>query len=118
MDDLADARIMKFSKRRALPNSRGIQLIKYSDLANEEERIGVLALFISDSTSAESVNKILSEYASHIIGRLGLPHIMRKQEVAVISLIVSASSDEFGSMSGKLGQLPGVEVKSLLSKHF
>lgn len=82
------------------------------------ERIGVLALFVADPKSADPVNRILGEYSRQIIGRLGLPHIQRQGEMAVIALIFRGSTDEVGALSGRLGQLPGVEVKSLLSKRF
>jgi putative iron-only hydrogenase system regulator len=82
------------------------------------ERIGVLALFVADPASTQAVNQILAEYARQIIGRIGLPHIQRQREVAVIALIFQGSTDEVGALSGRLGQLSGVEVKSLLSKRF
>lgn len=86
--------------------------------ANGVERIGVLALFVADPASTQAVNQILAEYARQIIGRLGLPHIQREGEVAVIALIFQGSTDEVGALSGRLGRLPGVEVKSLLSRKF
>lgn len=89
----------------------------YADTSHEE-RVGVLALFVADPASVEPVNRILGEYARQIIGRMGLPHIQRQKEVAVIALIFRGSTDEVGALSGRLGQLPGVEVKSLLSKRF
>lgn len=82
------------------------------------ERIGVMALFVADPASIQPVNQILSDYSRQIIGRLGLPHIHLQQEVAVISLIFRGSTDDVGSLTGRLGQLPGVEVKSLLSRRF
>ncbi len=84
----------------------------------ESERIGVMALFVADPASTQPVNQVLSEYSRQIIGRLGLPHIHRQQEVAVIALIFRGSTDEVGALTGRLGQLPGVEVKSLLSRRF
>lgn len=32
-----------------------------------------------------------------------------------ISLIIEATTDELGALTGKLGMLPGVRVKSLLA---
>jgi putative iron-only hydrogenase system regulator len=49
-----------------------------------------------------------------IIGRMGLPH--REREVSVISLIVDGTTDQVGSMTGKLGSIPQVIVKSALTK--
>jgi hypothetical protein len=34
----------------------------------------------------------------------------------VITLVIEASTDELGRLTGKLGMLPGVSVKSALTK--
>ncbi len=93
-------------------------MIETPVVAAEAERIGVLALFIADPASVEPVNRILGEFSRQIIGRIGLPHIKRQREMAVIALVFQGSTDEVGALSGRLGQLSGVEVKSLLSKRF
>jgi putative iron-only hydrogenase system regulator len=49
-----------------------------------------------------------------IIGRMGLPY--RERNVSVISLIVDGTTDELGALTGKLGNLPKVTVKSALAK--
>jgi putative iron-only hydrogenase system regulator len=36
--------------------------------------------------------------------------------VSIIALIVDGSTDEIGAMTGKLGSLPGVSVKTAMSK--
>ncbi len=69
-----------------------------------EKRIGVIGIVI----------EILSEHAEMIIGRMGLPY--REKDIAVISLIVDGSTDELGALTGKLGNLPQVTVKSALTK--
>lgn len=78
-----------------------------------ENRLGVVGIVIDDREMAIKVNSILSDSADIIIGRMGIPH--RQREVSVISLIVDGSTDEIGAMTGKLGNLKGVQVKSALS---
>ncbi|MDD4658355.1 MAG: CopG family transcriptional regulator, partial [Eubacteriales bacterium] len=48
------------------------------------------------------------------VGRMGIPY--RDRHVAVISLIVDGTTDEIGSLTGKLGEVKGVSVKSALTK--
>jgi len=46
--------------------------------------------------------------------RTGVPHV--RDQSSVIMLVVDATSDQVGSLTGKLGALPGVSVKSMLGK--
>jgi putative iron-only hydrogenase system regulator len=79
-----------------------------------EKRLGVVAIILEDKRYADQVNDILHAYNQIIIGRMGLPYKERK--VAVISLIVDATSDEVSALTGKLGRIDGVTVKSALAK--
>jgi putative iron-only hydrogenase system regulator len=78
-----------------------------------ERRLGVVGIVIEDrKTMASKVNEILSDHGDIITGRMGIPYPKRK--VAVISLIVDGTTDELGSLTGKLGMLKGVHVCSSL----
>lgn len=79
-----------------------------------EERIGVVGIVIEDRNTAKRVSEILSQYSEIIVGRMGIPY--RERQVSVISIIVDGSTDHIGAMTGKLGKLPGVSVKSALTK--
>ena len=81
-----------------------------------EERLGVVGIVIDDSLKASEVNHILSQYGEIIIGRMGVPRVShRERGVSVISLIVHGTNDEIGALTGKLGCIKGVQVKSALS---
>jgi len=84
--------------------------------ANRTSRIGVLGVFVHESGSIARVNHVLQEFASLIRGRMGLPNIPADPPLNVIALIFSGSSDQLGALSGRLGQIPGVETKSVLSR--
>jgi putative iron-only hydrogenase system regulator len=45
---------------------------------------------------------------------MGIPY--RERGCAVITLVVDTTTDEIGSFTGKLGNIPGVAVKSALAK--
>ena len=80
-----------------------------------EKRLGFVGIIIHNrKKEAPAVNNILTEFGELIVGRMGIPHI--KQELGVIVLIVNASTDEVGALTGKLGKISGVSVKSALSK--
>ncbi len=81
----------------------------------EEKRIGFIGILIEDrKKSAARVNEILSSFGDEILARVGIPH--QKRGVNVITLVVESTTDELGSLTGRLGALEGVSVKSALSK--
>ncbi len=75
----------------------------------------MIGVVIEDrENGVKTVNDILSKYAEIIVGRMGIPY--RERKIAVISLIVDGTTDEIGAMTGQLGTVPGVNVKSALTK--
>lgn len=79
-----------------------------------ERRIGSILILMSDKEVAPALNRIIADYGEIIIGRQGLPsHYTRE---AVISLVVEGTTDQIGSLTGKLGRLAGIQVKSVLLK--
>ena len=79
-----------------------------------DKRIGVVGIVIENHDVVTIVNCILSDHGEMIVGRMGIPY--RERQVSVISLIVAGTTDEIGSLTGKLGALQGVSVKSALTK--
>jgi putative iron-only hydrogenase system regulator len=81
---------------------------------DSESRIAVVGIVVEDRlNAAKKVNEILSLHADIIVGRLGVPHIER--EAGVIALIINGTTDEIGSLTGKLGNVKGVKVKSAIT---
>jgi putative iron-only hydrogenase system regulator len=82
---------------------------------NMDKRIGTITIIITNRTrQAENVNAILSEFGDVIIGRMGIPY--SPKNLHIIALIVHASTDQIGALTGKLGALKGIQVKSALTK--
>lgn len=77
------------------------------------ERLGFVGIVIEDKTSVQAVNEILSAYGQIIRGRMGIPD--QQTGEAVIGLIVKGTNDQLGAMTGRLGNLKGVQVKSALT---
>lgn len=81
----------------------------------EKHAVGVVAIIVKDRVEvASEVNGLLTEFGDIIIGRLGLPY--HERNLNIITLIVDASTDQIGALSGRLGMIPGVTVKSTLAK--
>lgn len=79
------------------------------------KRIGFIGILIEDRVkSAGKVNTLLSDFGEKVLARVGLP--CRDKGVHVITLVVDATTDEVGALTGKLGSLEGVSVKSALAK--
>ena len=80
-----------------------------------EKRLGFVGIIIHNrKKEAPVVNNTLTEFGELIVGRIGIPHI--KKDLSVIVLIVDATTEELGALTGKLGKIGGVSVKSALSK--
>jgi putative iron-only hydrogenase system regulator len=79
-----------------------------------DKRIGVIGIVIEDTSQIAEVNHLLHEYSHIIIGRMGIPY--RERGLNVISVIVDGTNDDIGALSGKLGKIKGLSVKSALSK--
>lgn len=79
-----------------------------------ETRIALIGIIVEDTSATEKLNSILHEYAQYIIGRMGIPY--REKGISVISIVVDASNDVISSLSGKLGMVRGINVKTMYSK--
>lgn len=79
-----------------------------------QTRIALIGIIIEEVKYAEQVNELLHEYGSYIIGRMGLPY--KERRINIISVVLDAPENTISSLSGKLGMLKGVSVKSMLSK--
>ncbi|HOD11702.1 MAG TPA: iron-only hydrogenase system regulator [Candidatus Omnitrophota bacterium] len=78
-------------------------------------RLGFIGIIIHDrEQSAEAVNHILHQHAKMFVGRMGIPY--KEKNIGVITLIVDATTDEIGALTGRLGEIKGVSVKSALVK--
>jgi putative iron-only hydrogenase system regulator len=84
-------------------------------MEQKSRRIGVVSIIIRKRTeSAMKVNEILTAYGDVIIGRMGIP--FEPKGIHVIALIINGTTDDIGALTGKLGNLPDVDVKSVLTK--
>jgi len=80
-----------------------------------ESRIGVVGIVIEPEGNVARINEILHNHSDIIVGRMGLPNVGNR-EISVISVVVDGGTDAIGSLTGRLGAINGVNVKSALSK--
>jgi len=78
------------------------------------KRLGVVGIVVEDLSAAEEVNSVLHEFARVIVGRMGIPY--RERGVSIISIIVDGTGDEISALTGRLGRVNNVSVKTALAK--
>ncbi len=102
-------------KGRSLTSRRSrLANVSLPSTANER-RLGVVAVILKSPDKAfNDFNNLLHQYSSLIIGRMGIPY--KERGVSVVSLIVDGTNDEIGAMTGRIGQLPDVSVKAVLTR--
>ena len=79
-----------------------------------ETRIALIGIVVENKESARRINEILHEYGEYVIGRMGLPY--PKRNISVISIVLDAPNDIISALSGKLGMIPQVSIKTVYSK--
>ena len=77
-------------------------------------RVAFIGMVVYDNECAKQINEILHCYNEYIIGRMGIPRA--KENLSVISVAIDAPNDVINTISGKLGRLKGVTVKTIYSK--
>jgi len=79
-----------------------------------EERIGSVLILIESKEEIAALNQIISNYADIIIGRQGIR--IKEKNKSIISLVLEGNTDEIGGLTGQLGRLKGIHVKSIVLK--
>ncbi len=80
----------------------------------EANRIAVIAIIVEDRDCVSRLNEILHEYGDCIIGRMGIPY--PKKNLSLISVAVDAPNDRVSALTGKLGAIEGLTVRTAYSK--
>lgn len=72
-----------------------------------------MAIIVEDKDSVRELNELLHEYGEYIVGRMGIPY--HKRNISILSVAVDAPNDIISSLSGKIGKLKGVSIKTVYS---
>jgi putative iron-only hydrogenase system regulator len=76
-----------------------------------ETRIAVIGIIVEKEDSVEQLNHLLHEYRDCVVGRMGIPY--REKGVNIISVAVDATLNQISALTGKIGRLDGVSVKTV-----
>ena len=78
-----------------------------------DTRVALIGIIVENMDSTPELNKLLHEYGSYIIGRMGLPY--RERGLYIISVAIDAPQDVINALSGKIGRLDGITAKTVYS---
>ena len=78
-----------------------------------ETRIALIGIIVENPDSVEPINHLLHEYGRLIVGRMGIPY--EKKNVNIISVAIDAPQDIISALSGRIGRLDGIGVKTVYS---
>ena len=80
----------------------------------DENRIALIGIIVEEPSAAEQVNRILHEFAEYIVGRMGVPY--KQWNISIVSIVIDAQNNVISSLSGKLGMVHGIRVKTMYAK--
>ncbi|MBI4855863.1 MAG: iron-only hydrogenase system regulator [Acetobacterium woodii] len=79
------------------------------------ERVAVLTAILENPQAVqEDFNRIIAEYQSLVIGRMGLP--LADKGISIICITLCGNMNEINSLNGRLGKLREVHSKLTVSK--
>jgi putative iron-only hydrogenase system regulator len=78
------------------------------------KRIGVIGAVLEKPWQNQAAfNETISSFRGIVKGRMGIP--FDDEELSVIAITVRGELDDINALTGKLGGLPGVTVKTAVS---
>lgn len=80
----------------------------------KETRIALIGIIIEEEKGITPTNQLLHEYRDFIVGRMGIPY--REKDMSIISIVLDAPENTISTLSGKLGMIDGISVKSMFAK--
>ena len=78
-----------------------------------ETRVAVMSIIVENTVSVEPINSLLHDHGQYIIGRMGIPY--RERGISIISIALDAPDNTISALAGRIGNLPGVSVKTAYS---
>ena len=78
-----------------------------------ETRVALIGIIVEKEEAAEELNSLLHSYGKYIIGRMGIPY--RHKNINIISVAIDAPQDIISTVTGKIGKIDGISVKTAYS---
>ena len=77
-------------------------------------KIGVISAILENPNECNTeFNDVVGCFRGSIRGRMGIP---LENNTSIVSIVVIGALDEINSLTGKLGNIKGVTVKTAISK--
>ncbi|MGL5379500.1 TM1266 family iron-only hydrogenase system putative regulator [Clostridium sp.] len=78
------------------------------------KKIAIISAILEEPSSCQQeFNDVVATFRGSIRGRMGIPF---EEGVSVISITLVGELNEINSLTGKLGNIKGVKVKTAISK--
>ena len=77
------------------------------------KKLAIVGVIITNRAIVPEVQSVLSDFGDIIIGRMGVPD--RANGINAIALIVEGENEQLSALTGKLGRLDSVSVKSAVT---
>ena len=79
------------------------------------KRVAVISAILEQPEFSQAkFNSMISTFKGIVKGRMGIP--LQEEDMSVVSVIVAGELDEINNLTGKLGNIPNVTVKTSISK--
>ena len=79
------------------------------------KRVAVISAILEEpDICQQNFNSVISHFKGIVKGRMGIP--LQEESLAVISIVVIGELDEINSLTGKLGNIEHVTIKTSISK--
>ena len=75
-----------------------------------ETRVAVIGIIIQNTDAVTELNSIIHEYRDIVLGRMGIPY--KQKNINIMSIAVDAPATAISALTGKIGRLNGVTVKT------
>ena len=76
-------------------------------------RVAVMSIIVENPDSVAELNSLLHTFSDYIIVRMGIP--FREKNISIISVAVDSPQNDISALSGKIGKLKGVSIKTAYS---
>lgn len=79
------------------------------------KRIAVIGAILQNPRETQKqFNETVAGFKGIIKGRMGIP--FDDEDMSVISITVESDLDEINNLTGKLGSIPGITIKTAVSR--
>ncbi len=76
-----------------------------------EKKIGAILIVVIDKQAANTLQAVLGDHSGIILARQGVN--LEQDNFHVLTIIMKGTQDEMNALTGKLGKVRGIKVRSV-----